>query len=79
MADMESVTDPEDTKILKGLIEEHKKYTGSTPASEILGNWDVALKKFKKVMPRDYRRVLEERKRKVGEGAGRELEAVNNG
>ena len=77
MADMEAVVDPDDIKVLKGLIEDHKKYTGSTPASDILADWDVALKKFKKIMPRDYRRVLEERK--VEEGSGRQLEAANNG
>ena len=76
---METVTDPDDVKVLKGLIEDHKKYTGSTPASEILGDWDVALKKFKKIMPRDYRRVLAERKHRVEESSERELEAANNG
>jgi hypothetical protein len=30
-------------------------------------------------MPRDYRRVLEERKRRAEEGTERELEAVGNG
>ena len=79
MADMEAVTDPEDIGILKGLIEDHKKYTGSTPATEILADWDAALKRFKKIMPRDYRRVLEERKRRTEEGTERELEAVGNG
>ena len=79
MADMEKVTDPEDIAILKGLIEDHKKYTGSAPATEILADWDAALKRFKKIMPRDYRRVLEERKRRGGEGTERELEAVGNG
>nr|ADI17873.1 glutamate synthase domain 2 [uncultured Chloroflexi bacterium HF0200_06I16] len=79
MADMETVTDPDDIKVLKGLIEDHKKYTGSTPASEILRDWDVALKKFKKIMPRDYRRVLEERKRRLEDGSERELEVANNG
>jgi glutamate synthase (NADPH/NADH) large chain len=79
MADMEAVTDPEDIALLKGLIEDHKKYTGSTPATEILGDWDAALKRFKKIMPRDYRRVLDERKRRAEEGTERELEAVGNG
>ena len=79
MADMEQVTDPEDIAILKGLIEDHKKYTGSTPATDILADWDAALKRFKKIMPRDYRRVLEERKRRAEEGTERELEAVGNG
>ncbi|MEE8465938.1 MAG: glutamate synthase-related protein, partial [Dehalococcoidia bacterium] len=79
MADLEPVKDPEDIAILKGLIEDHKKYTGSIPAAKILADWDSALKRFKKIMPRDYRRVLEERKRRDGEGTERELEAVGNG
>ena len=78
MADLESVSDPEDISTLKELIENHKKYTGSTPATEILADWDAAVKRFKKIMPRDYRRVLEERKLN-GEGTERELEAVGNG
>ena len=79
MADLEPVKDPEDVAILKGLIEDHKMYTGSTPAGEILADWDAALKRFKKIMPRDYRRVLEERKRRDGEGTERKLEAVGHG
>ena len=79
MADLEPVKDPEDIAILKGLIEDHKKFTGSTPAANILADWDAALKRFKKIMPRDYRRVLEERKHRAGEGTERELEAVGNG
>ena len=79
MADLEPVNDPEDIAILKGLIEDHKKFTGSNPAANILADWDAALKRFKKIMPRDYRRVLEERKHRDGEGPERELEAVGNG
>ncbi|MDA0265080.1 MAG: glutamate synthase large subunit [Chloroflexi bacterium] len=79
MADLEPVTDPEDIATLKGLIEDHKKYTGSNPATKVLADWDASVKRFKKIMPRDYRRVLEERKRRDGEGTERELEAVGNG
>ncbi|MCH7737863.1 MAG: glutamate synthase large subunit [Chloroflexi bacterium] len=79
MADLEQVTDPEDIAVLKGLIEDHRKYTSSTPATEILADWDAALKRFKKIMPRDYRRILEERRRSAEEGTERELEAVRNG
>ena len=79
MADLEPVKDPEDIAVLKGLIEDHEKFTGSVPAAKILADWDAALKRFKKIMPRDYRRVLAERKRRAGEGTERELEAVGNG
>ncbi len=77
MADLESVVNRDDITTLKSLIEEHHYHTGSEPAAQILGEWDSALSKFKKVMPRDYRRVLEERRRRTLED--RELEAVANG
>ena len=77
MADMEPVVEDEDIATLKGLIEEHYKHTGSGPAGRILAEWSSALSKFKKIMPRDYRRVLEERKNR--DLAARELEAVAHG
>ena len=43
------------------MIEKHLEYTGSGPAKSILADWDRSLPRFKKVMPRDFRRVLEER------------------
>jgi len=64
MADLEPVTDPEDIAILKSMIQDHLKHTGSTPARKVLDSWDAALPRFKKIMPRDYRRALEERKQK---------------
>jgi glutamate synthase domain-containing protein 3 len=77
MADLEPVVNRDDITTLKGLIEEHHHHTGSGPAARLLADWDSALSKFKKIMPRDYRRVLEERRRRTLED--RELEAVANG
>ncbi len=48
-----------DAERLRILIERHKLHTGSTRAAELLDNWDKALGKFVKVMPRDYKRALE--------------------
>lgn len=48
-----------DAERLKILIERHQLHTGSTVAGELLANWNAALGKFVKVMPRDYRRALE--------------------
>jgi glutamate synthase domain-containing protein 3 len=64
MADLEPVADPADVAILRGMIEDHLRYTNSAPARQILEHWDEALPRFKKIMPRDYRRVLEERKKR---------------
>ena len=62
LADLEPVADPEDIAILRSMIEDHLNYTGSAPAQRILDDWEDALPRFKKIMPRDYRRILDERK-----------------
>jgi glutamate synthase (NADPH/NADH) large chain len=43
---------------LRQLVEQHKHYTNSRRAAEILDNWERFLPKFVKVMPVDYRRAL---------------------
>ena len=35
-------------------------HTGSARARMLLENWDLALTRFVKVMPKDYRRALED-------------------
>ena len=62
MVDLEKVSDQDDIKELRALIEDHQKNTGSNVANHILNNWNKTLKEFVKVMPTDYKRVLEERK-----------------
>jgi len=47
-----------DEERLRILVERHLLYTGSERAREILANWDQAVKRFVKVMPKDYRRAL---------------------
>jgi glutamate synthase (NADPH) large chain len=53
----------DDEPALRQLIENHATLTGSTVAASLLGNWAYSLTQFKKVMPTDYKRVLEERRR----------------
>jgi glutamate synthase domain-containing protein 3 len=78
LSDLEPVTGPEDVATLKRMIEEHFKLTGSGPARRILASWDEALPRFKKIMPRDYRRVLEEARRARAEGET-ELQGTHHG
>jgi glutamate synthase (NADPH/NADH) large chain len=52
----------EDEKDLKDLIKKHLDYTESNVASTILKGWDKEKGKFVKVMPTDYKRVLNEMK-----------------
>jgi len=65
--ELESVEDAEDIAELQSLIEEHAERTGSTVAEEVLENWDMTLGQFVKVMPTDYKRVLEERQQREKE------------
>ncbi|MFN3782948.1 MAG: glutamate synthase large subunit [Spirosomataceae bacterium] len=64
MVDLEGISS-EDELILQAMIQKHLDTTGSTVAAEILGNWEASLAKFVKVYPRDYKRILEERKKKA--------------
>jgi glutamate synthase (NADPH/NADH) large chain len=45
---------------LRILLERHALYTGSKRARAILDDWDNALGKFVKVMPKDYKRALKQ-------------------
>jgi glutamate synthase (NADPH/NADH) large chain len=49
-----------DAERLHQLIVNHVRYTGSARAQEILDNWDAFKGKFRKVMPVEYRRALNE-------------------
>ncbi len=57
--------DKEDHTTLKKLLENHQKYTKSTVAKNILDSWKSSVKHFVKVMPKDYKRILLERKEKL--------------
>ena len=47
-----------DAERLRILVERHLLMTGSARARALLEDWDAALPRFVKVMPRDYRRAL---------------------
>ncbi|MBB3957044.1 glutamate synthase large subunit [Novosphingobium sediminicola] len=47
-----------DAERLRILLERHKLHSGSKRAAELLEDWDNALAKFVKVMPRDYAKAL---------------------
>ncbi|MCP4453360.1 MAG: glutamate synthase subunit alpha, partial [Planctomycetes bacterium] len=59
MVDLESVYLEEDKRVLKSLIENHLKYTGSDRAQWILTKWEDIMGKLVKVIPIDYRKALE--------------------
>jgi glutamate synthase (NADPH/NADH) large chain len=61
--ELEAVESPEDVAELHNLIAKHHAFTSSAVAAGILEDWDRQLPYFKKVMPIDYKRALEEQKR----------------
>ena len=67
MVDLEPLTD-DDKERLTALVTAHAEATGS-PVAEALGaDWPAALERFTKVMPQDYKRVLQARARAEAEG-----------
>ncbi len=60
MVELEDLSDPDETAEVRGMIEQHGKYTQSPVARAILDNWEGAVPAFIKVMPKDYKRALAE-------------------
>lgn len=62
------VVDPAEIAFLRGLIEDHRHYTGSAVANRVLQDFNRILPLFVKVLPTDYKKVLEEeQQRKINE------------
>ena len=60
MIGLEKLEEPEDLDLVKGLLERHSEYTESTVSKNILNQWPKIADSFVKVMPLEYRRVLNE-------------------
>ncbi len=71
LVDLFPLEDDEDIEKLRSLIEEHFHNTYSTVARKILNEWEETLPQFLKVYPRDYRHVLEERRKRQEEENGK--------
>ena len=54
--------DGEDEALINKMILDHLTFTGSDVASDLLKNWQETFAQFVKVMPMDYKVVLEKRK-----------------
>ena len=60
MVELSLVESEKDVAELKGIIEDHLRYTGSAKAERILKDWDSYLPMFIKVMPVGYKLLLEQ-------------------
>ncbi|KAK4981440.1 glutamate synthase [NADH] [Elasticomyces elasticus] len=67
MVELSGLEDPTEIAFVRGLIEDHHHYTGSELAARILLDFNRALPRFVKVLPTDYKRVMEEEAVKAAE------------
>jgi glutamate synthase (NADPH/NADH) large chain len=67
MADLDPL-DEDDAAFLRDLVQRHHGETGSAVAAGLLADWQAALGRFGKVMPKDYKRVLAAARRAERDG-----------
>ena len=68
MVGLERLEEAEEIELIYQAIENHVKYTNSKKGQKVLANWQEMFPKFVKVMPRDYKRVLEALKKALESG-----------
>jgi glutamate synthase (ferredoxin) len=68
MVDSEPLADPAEIAMVRGLVERHVELTGSALGRRILDGWPGFALRFVRVVPNDYRRVLEAQARMRGKG-----------
>jgi glutamate synthase (NADPH/NADH) large chain len=58
MVDLDPLDD-DDRTFLRDVVTRHAAETASTVAAALLAEWETSVERFSKIMPRDYKRVLE--------------------
>ena len=72
MVEVTTITDDEEIEFVKDQVFRHVELTRSGLATAILLDWDNSFSKFVRVIPTDYRAVLEAQKRKIAAGLSNE-------
>lgn len=65
----------EDRDLLLDMLTKHVQFTGSEVAQSFLDNFEASLNSMVKVMPRDYKAVLQKRKAEEAQSQGNETQA----
>ncbi|MEM1255732.1 MAG: glutamate synthase large subunit [Cyanobacteria bacterium P01_H01_bin.21] len=68
MVDLEHLEEAEEINDLREMIAKHHSYTGSHRAKTVLDDWESFLPKFVKVIPRDYKRVIQSLRQALQDG-----------
>jgi glutamate synthase (NADPH/NADH) large chain len=61
MVDLDPLS-PKDEELIIKLLRKHNQLTGSTVAKNLVDNWKSESSKFIKVFPKEFKRVLAEKK-----------------
>ena len=59
MVGLEPLAEPSEIEEVRQMIQRHAEYTGSQRAWKVLALWEEMVPKFVKVMPKDYKRMLQ--------------------
>jgi glutamate synthase (NADPH/NADH) large chain len=76
LVDVEAVA-ADDAAVLREVVEAHLAHTGSPVAATLLSDWSSALPRFRAIVPRDYRRVIEATKRAQANGEDVDTAVMN--
>jgi glutamate synthase (NADPH) large chain len=68
MIELEALQGSDEIDQVKRLVQKHVDYTDSALARRLLARWDRTVSEFVRVMPTDYKRVLQEREAAVSAG-----------
>ncbi len=80
MVELESLVDESEIWLVYSMIEDHVRHTNSPLGKRILGNWQHLVSSFVKVMPTDYKRVLQSRRAALNSKENKvKLSIVNGG
>ncbi len=58
MVELEPLADDSDVWLVRGLVEDHVRFTGSARGAKLIDHWDHMRSRFVKVIPIEYKRVL---------------------
>jgi glutamate synthase (NADPH/NADH) large chain len=62
LVELEPLGDESDVWLVRSLVEDHVRFTNSARGAKLLDNWDHVIARFIKVIPTEYKRVLEARR-----------------
>ncbi|MGD0018059.1 MAG: glutamate synthase large subunit [Candidatus Limnocylindrales bacterium] len=72
MVQLFPLSDPGEIAEIRRLLERHVEYTASPRARALLDEWDTTVSRFIRVVPNDYRRVIEAQARMREKGLSQE-------